>query len=204
MSAASPAAVAGFFGKLPARGDFVRNGLPGSFVDPWDGWLRLVLAGSREILGPEWLPAWLEAPVWRFALAPRLCGGAAALGVMLPSVDRGGRYFPLTFATLLPADAGGTPAAAEAWPDDDGATGVWLERLEAAGRAALENALGPDQLAALLPAPPRGAAAPDTGSLWWTSGAPRVAAARRRFPALPDASGFAGMLSDSQPAEPPA
>jgi type VI secretion system protein ImpM len=196
---------AGFFGKLPARGDFVRDGLPGSFVGPWDDWLRLALAGSRDMLGSEWLDAWMEAPVWRFALAPGLCGTAAALGVMLPSVDRAGRYFPLTFATLLAPEAvvAVAPAAVDPPPEDDAAA-LWLDRGEIAGRAALEQGLGPEQVAALLPAPPRAGPAPAAGSLWWTSGAPRVAAGCRRFAGLPDAADFASMLTDAQPAEPPA
>ncbi|MGH7057613.1 MAG: type VI secretion system-associated protein TagF, partial [Acetobacteraceae bacterium] len=68
MTALDPVpSAAGFFGKLPARGDFVRAGLPASFITPWDGWIAGALIASREILGSEWLPAWLEAPVWRFA-----------------------------------------------------------------------------------------------------------------------------------------
>ena len=58
--------VAGFYGKLPARGDFVRVGLPRDFTEPWDGWLQSVIAGSRSLMGDAWLPAFLEAPVWRF------------------------------------------------------------------------------------------------------------------------------------------
>ena len=38
-------------------------------------------------------------------LAAGMCGSAPALGLMLPSVDRAGRYFPLTFAALLPPHA---------------------------------------------------------------------------------------------------
>jgi type VI secretion system protein ImpM len=192
---------AGFFGKLPARGDFVRDGLPGSFVGPWDDWLRLALAGSRDHLGTDWLAAWMEAPVWRFALAPGLCGDSAAAGVMLPSVDRAGRYFPLTFAVLL---APGTLTLTAELSFESGDVADWMDGGEAAGRAALEQGLGPEQVAALLPAPPRAAAAPAAGSLWWTSGAPRVAAGPRRFAALPDGADFASMLTDAQPAEPPA
>ena len=44
-----------------------------------------------------------------------MCGAQAVLGLMLPSVDRAGRYFPLTFAALsrmaLPDGSG------EAWLD---------------------------------------------------------------------------------------
>ena len=43
--------VAGFYGKLPARGDFVRAGLPRDFTDPWDDWLQSVIAGSRALVG---------------------------------------------------------------------------------------------------------------------------------------------------------
>ena len=92
--------IVGFYGKLPARGDFVRAGLPRDFIDPWDGWLQSVMAGSRALMGDAWLPAFLEAPVWRFTLPPGMCGAQAAFGLMLPSVDRAGRYFPLTFAVL--------------------------------------------------------------------------------------------------------
>ena len=98
------AVIVGFYGKLPSRGDFVRSGLPRDFTDRWDDWLQSVMAGSRSLMGDAWLPAFLEAPVWRFALPRGLCGERAALGVMLPSVDKAGRYFPLTFAALPPDD----------------------------------------------------------------------------------------------------
>jgi type VI secretion system protein ImpM len=179
----------GLFGKLPARGDFVRGGLPGSFVAPWDDWLRHVLAMSQERLGPAWLPAWLEAPVWRFLIAPGLCGPHGVLGVMLPSVDRVGRYFPLTLAALFAPDAGAETA------DDDTEAEAWLDGAEAAGRAALEQDAGPEQTAALLPGPPSSPAMPVAGSLWWTEGGPRVAPARRQRPALPDADDFIAMLA---------
>ena len=90
----------GLFGKLPARGDFVRAGLPGDFVAAWDHWLEEVIGATRARLGAAWLPAFLEAPVWRFALAPGLCGAASVSGLWLPSVDRVGRYYPLTLAAI--------------------------------------------------------------------------------------------------------
>ena len=74
--------VTGFYGKLPARGDFVRAGLPRSFTDPWDDWLRVAIAGSRTKMGDDWLPAYLESPVWRFCLPPGLCGSLPAVGLM--------------------------------------------------------------------------------------------------------------------------
>ncbi len=90
----------GFAGKVPARGDFVHAGLPRDFADPWHDWQSSVIAGSRAIMGETWLEAFLEAPVWRFVLPAGLCGKRAAIGLIMPSVDKVGRYFPLTFAAL--------------------------------------------------------------------------------------------------------
>src|SRR4029077_19417168 len=60
--------VTGFYIKLPARGEFVRAGVPRDFAAPWDAWLQSVIAGSRTLMGDAWLPAFLEAPVWCFPL----------------------------------------------------------------------------------------------------------------------------------------
>ncbi len=127
----------GFFGKIPARGDFVRSGLPRAFIEPWDRWLELVLAGSRERLGDAWRPAWLEAAVWRFALAPGMAGPMAAYGVLLPSVDSHGRYFPLTVACV-----GETAIDPE-----------FFSAAETVGCAAVTDDLAPDELAARLAGP---------------------------------------------------
>lgn len=173
---------AGFYGKLPARGDFVRFGLPRDFTDPWDAWLSAAIAGSRARMGEIWLPAFLESPVWCFRLVPGLCGTQAVLGLMLPSVDRAGRYFPLTFALLSPT-AVDAPA--------------WLDRCEAAGFAALENDVGPEQIAGMLGAPDTTADLPPCAagkSVWWTAGGPRVPATRLTLGRLPDAAVFATML----------
>jgi type VI secretion system protein ImpM len=90
----------GFYGKIPSRGDFLQKGLPRDFVSAWDAWLAASVARSREALGPRWTEAFMTAPFWRFHLAPGLCGEAAACGVMLPSVDRVGREFPLVLARV--------------------------------------------------------------------------------------------------------
>ncbi len=83
----------GIFGKLPWLGDFVTRRLPHSFVEPWDDWLQRGMAATREALGDGWLDSFLTAPVWRFLL-PAGSAGPAMAGVLMPSVDRVGRYFP--------------------------------------------------------------------------------------------------------------
>lgn len=181
--------ILGFTGKIPARGDFVRAGLPRDFTDPWDDWQGTVIAGSRAIMGETWLDAFLESPVWRFVLPPGLCGPRGVAGLMMPSVDKVGRYFPLSFAALC---AGGTPDA-EAW-------NPWLDAVEDLGRQALEDDAPPERLT-----PPAGPTDPvATGSadcLWWTDGGPRVEPARFSLPSLPDATMFASMLGYLAPSE---
>jgi type VI secretion system protein ImpM len=95
----------GFYGKLPTHGDFLRRRVPDSFVEPWDAWLRDCLASSRSALGDRWLDVYLTSPAWRFVCAPGVCGPDAMLGLMAPSVDRVGRYFPLTLVSELPQHA---------------------------------------------------------------------------------------------------
>ena len=91
----------GLYGKLCAKGDFVSRRLPSSFVGPWDAWLQVALAESRQRLGEDWLPAYMTAPIWRFVLSSGLCGEDVVTGVLMPSVDRVGRHFQLALVALL-------------------------------------------------------------------------------------------------------
>jgi len=93
----------GWYGKLPASGDFVTRRLPPSFIEPWDAWLNAMLSGSRERLGEAWRSVFLSAPAWRFVLAPGIIGQQAWAGLLVPSVDSVGRFFPLTVASALPS-----------------------------------------------------------------------------------------------------
>ena len=88
----------GFYGKMPSNGDFVSRHLPRTFVDPWDQWLQESISSSRQQLGENWLDRYLIGPIWRFALSAGVCGDNAWIGLVMPSVDRVGRYFPLTLA----------------------------------------------------------------------------------------------------------
>lgn len=82
-------------------GDFFRINLPQSFVQPWDTWLQQGIHAVRGELGPNWQNCFMSAPIWRFTLAAGVAGPSAMLGVLMPSVDRVGRQFPLTIATPL-------------------------------------------------------------------------------------------------------
>ena len=91
----------GFFGKIPGLGDFVTRDLPREFLDTWDDWLQRSVAESKAALGDAWLNTYLNSPIWRFVLLPGVCGENGWAGILMPSVDKVGRYFPLTFASSL-------------------------------------------------------------------------------------------------------
>ncbi len=82
-------------------GDFFGLHLPPGFIDPWDLWLRSSLHAARSALGERWKACYMSAPIWRFTLAAGLVGTRAAQGILMPSVDRVGREFPLTLVRLF-------------------------------------------------------------------------------------------------------
>lgn len=97
----------GFYGKFPTLGDFVSRRLPSRFIQTWDQWLQQALTESRAQLGDGWLNSYLVSPLWRFVLSPGIAGQDGWVGLLMPSVDRVGRYFPLTLARSLAADVDG-------------------------------------------------------------------------------------------------
>lgn len=101
----------GLYGKLPCKRDFVAHGVTRPFLKLWEPWLQASVAASRLSLGSSWPKAFRNAPFWRFWLGRSICG-SEALGVVMPSVDGVGRYFPLTLVAsaepgeaLVPPDA---------------------------------------------------------------------------------------------------
>jgi type VI secretion system protein ImpM len=95
----------GYFGKVPTHGDFVSHGLPTSFIQPWDAWLQQAILSSRQQLGDkEWLNYYLTSPIYRFVLSPAICGNESWSGVIMPSVDQVGRYYPMTLSSKNTAD----------------------------------------------------------------------------------------------------
>ncbi|BEP66081.1 MULTISPECIES: type VI secretion system-associated protein TagF [unclassified Variovorax] len=90
----------GWFGKLPGMGDFAHRRLPESFRSVWDPWLQRGLARLRD-RHADWTAHYLEAPVWCFVLGAQVVGERGWMGVLMPSVDGVGRYFPFTLAVEL-------------------------------------------------------------------------------------------------------
>jgi type VI secretion system protein ImpM len=193
MSSLPPDACAGLFGKLPARGDFVRENLPRDFTDAWDAWWLRGLADTQRRPREEWCAAWLEAPVWRFVVPPGLCGRNSVLGLWLPSVDKAGRYYPLTIAAT----------ASDDWAPYVGRMTAVLAAWEEAGRDALEHDLAPVELLQRIQAAFGTGCSPDPSvdfvlarATWWTEGGPRVAPRLETGSALPEGIRFAALIDD--------
>mgnify|MGYP000031644699 CR=1 FL=1 len=132
----------GLYGKVPAHGDFIDRDLPVEFIRSWDDWLQQGVSNSRERLGDEWLNLYLTSPIWRFMLSAGTIDEQVWAGVLVPSVDSVGRYFPLTIATCLPAR---TALATYCLQNDK-----WFRDVESAAYAALEDGLSADQISEQL------------------------------------------------------
>ncbi|RWO32181.1 MAG: type VI secretion system-associated protein TagF [Mesorhizobium sp.] len=128
----------GFYGKMPATGDFVTRRLPGDFVRIWDRWL------AQHIVPLIGLESWPRSTALRFLAGSAAFGPSA--GIILQSADRVGRQFPLSVVAQL-ADASVQLARANAW----------FAGIEEAAFAAQQGEMTPDQLdiaLAELPVPP--------------------------------------------------
>lgn len=139
----------GAYGKIPALGDFLRDTVPEGFVKPWDTWLSGMMDTAREALGSDWSDIYGRAPIWRFTLSAGLAGPAEIIGVVMPSVDRVGRRFPLTLAC---AEAPGAGALGRHFTSDTLFAELEQVALGALGDAASRESLL-DALAAIAPPP---------------------------------------------------
>jgi type VI secretion system protein ImpM len=113
----------GLIGKIASKPDYVAIDAPRDFLAAFEPWLHAAVSSSRLQLGERWREAFLTAPIWRFWLGAEVCG-ATIIGALMPSIDSGGRYFPL--AAFAAPDAGLAIAPPEF--DDHRA---WFEAAEA-------------------------------------------------------------------------
>lgn len=129
----------GFYGKIPATGDFVTRQLRPEFVRAWDPWV------ARHLVPFVSSGDWVEEEALFFLTGPDFLGPMA--GVVVPSSDRAGRRFPLTLAAPVPvADTGLISAGLD-----------WFLDLQDAARVAQRGEVAADDLAVLLdrlPFPP--------------------------------------------------
>lgn len=212
---------AGFHGKLPVRGDFVTRDLPWLLADALDRWLQDGISASQAELGERWVPLFLDCPIWHFAIAGGVILSTPVTGLITPSVDLVGRYFPLVIAAPL-------PASASLLESIDG-TGGWHVAAAAAALMALDEMSTLESVereVAALGAPPAampsGGGRPDSCrtpaaasrcftsrqlhdrhgallSLWWTDGSDRMAPTMLAASGLPVAEAFASLMDGYWP-----
>ncbi len=191
-------AACGFYGKIPSEGDFVSRRLPWEFTSVWDAWLQQGMQASKEALGPRWLELYLSAPIWRFQIAPGVCGTQGWRGLFFASVDRVGRYFPLTLAFAEPAMTGASASHAALVAEE----AAWLA-VEDTALAGLDPALSIDDFDRAIAALAAPGASPDADAdrraavCLLTRGAPLFAEARLALPSLPPAAGFTELIASA-------
>ena len=127
----------GIFGKLPCYGDFLSRDLNTHFVDVWDAWLQGYVSGTQEQLGESWLDIYLTSPIWRFAFSSGVIDENNWAGIVLPSVDRVGRYFPFSIAKNI----GALPP-----PVAMSAASAWYNNIEDIALQALEGETSVDEI----------------------------------------------------------
>jgi type VI secretion system protein ImpM len=197
--------MAGCFGKLPQRADFVQRDLSATFVDVWDTWLQRAMTMSKAALGEDWLRLYVVSPIWCFVLGREAAGGVAHAGAVAPSVDQVGRYYPLTIAAPVDTRDGGPPF--DAWFDRAAECLLdVLEEIDGPERFFGEvRAMGaptiPDSPCCLDPyGPPQpvdlaSSFAGSRAGLWWTDGGEAIGASTLVCPrGLPPAAAAAAFL----------
>jgi type VI secretion system protein ImpM len=103
-STAPPPGTTAWYGKVPARGDFVSQGLSPGQIRGWDGWLQQGLRTASQRWPQAEIGRRLQAfPAWRYLAWPAGAAGAVWAGVLVPSHDRVGRAFPLTVVQSMEA-----------------------------------------------------------------------------------------------------
>ncbi|KQP22408.1 type VI secretion system-associated protein TagF [Pseudorhodoferax sp. Leaf267] len=132
----------GWYGKLAMLGDFAQRRLPDDVVRACDQWLATTMHALPQVLGERWPWGYLEAPLLRFACAPGVFDADWWFGVLMPSCDNVGRYFPLWIAQPCagpPQDAAGLDRLAQ-----------WYEALVRAAVHTLEDGASVVQFEAQL------------------------------------------------------
>ncbi|RWK62199.1 type VI secretion system-associated protein TagF [Mesorhizobium sp.] len=136
----------GFFGKIPATGDFVAANLPRTFIDRWDRWMSMELR-ERPDEGK------LNSRVWRFIVKGGIFGDQPCAGAWRMSEDRVGRRYPFAIVRLGPPPEPGDP---------------WYDAVASLLQNCVDNSWAQTRLAEslqILP-PPGAAAATDKIAFW--------------------------------------
>ncbi|PZA15057.1 type VI secretion system-associated protein TagF [Azoarcus communis] len=94
----------GWFGKLPAVGDFAGRGLPLSLREGVHAWCADGMVRLAERHGEMWREAYQLSPIWHFAMNAGVWDERPLLGCVAPSMDRVGRCSPLVVLRSIESD----------------------------------------------------------------------------------------------------
>jgi len=94
----------GWYGKIPAAGDFMHRRLPRDLIAWWDRWLQYGLAALKQAPDDSAARSFAAAPIWNFAIPSGPSGSVAQMGCIAPSRDRVGRGYPLCVIMAIPED----------------------------------------------------------------------------------------------------
>lgn len=92
-----------WFGKLPCVGDFCSHNMSAELQETIDLWLSRAMQAGLARHGNAWMNAYFQTPVHGFVWGPGVTPQShdhAAIGLVMPSVDKAGRAFP--FLLLQP------------------------------------------------------------------------------------------------------
>jgi type VI secretion system protein ImpM len=136
----------GFFGKIPATGDFVAANLPRTFIDRWDRWMSMELL-TRPDEGE------LDSRAWRFAVPAAIFCDQPCAGVWRMSEDRVGRRYPFAIVRLGPPPNPSDP---------------WFEQITELARVAVDHSLSTEIISRRLAgiAPPVSSQPATTIAFW--------------------------------------
>jgi type VI secretion system protein ImpM len=102
---AGPVTEIGWYGKIPAAGDFVTKRLPRELAVAWDQWMQAGMLEVRDAAPDDWSERYRLSPLWNALVPAGPFPSFACLAVIAPSVDRVGRAFPLCIILPMPPQA---------------------------------------------------------------------------------------------------
>ncbi|WFS04173.1 type VI secretion system-associated protein TagF [Rhizobium tumorigenes] len=192
----------GFFGKVRSHGDFVSTWLARGLQDALQVWLQSGVQRLQQVFPDDWEARFRTMPTWRFVVERGPWGAATLAGVIVPSLDRVGRRFPLVVVAPVPGFSGDPRriclddswfTAAEGIAESTGRRDfdineftAGLKRLRSPHPGDLEPEAGPRA----------------SGTLWWRRGDDRRLVGFRTA-GSPQPGDLLRLLVDEQPASPP-
>lgn len=102
-----------WFGKLPCVGDFCSHNMSAALRETLDQWLSSAMQEGLDIHGKAWTDAYFQTPVHGFVWGPQVTPhlkNEAAIGVMMPSIDKAGRAFPFVLLQKMHSNSTGSLA----------------------------------------------------------------------------------------------